>query len=195
MKRLSNQHRPNLISEKRIEDDGAHMRGPRILVAGIGNIFMGDDAFGVETIRVLAGKRLPPGVQVIDFGIRGYDLACALMDGPQAAILVDALPRGEAPGTVSLLEIDPADSHGQPAREEHLLFNGHSLQPDKVLELVQNMGGRLPELYLVGCEPASLDSADGQIGLSQTVGAAVPKAVELILDLIEQLGDGSQERD
>ena len=86
------------------------MRRPRILIACIGNIFLGDDAFGVEVGRALVGRSFPEGVHVVDFGIRGMDLTFALMDGCDVAIMVDAVPRGARPGTLCLLEPvrDPA---------------------------------------------------------------------------------------
>ena len=82
---------------------------PRILVAGIGNIFMGDDAFGVEVARRLSQRTLPAGVRVSDFGIRGFDLAYALQDGYETTILIDACPRGEEPGTLFVVEPDLAE--------------------------------------------------------------------------------------
>lgn len=155
----------------------------RVLVAGVGNIFWGDDAFGVEVVRELARRSLPSGVSVMDFGIRGYDLAYALVEGYDAAILVDAIPRGESPGTVSLLELDLANlGSGEPAT-----LDAHSLDPVRVLQMAQGLG-RIPErLYLVGCEPGQLESPDGRLGLSVSVQAGVPLALEMIESLIAQL--------
>src|SRR5262245_23984623 len=116
---------------------------PRILIAGIGNIFLGDDAFGVEVVRRLADRHLPEGVRAHDFGIRGFDLANALLDGYDAAILVDALARGEEPGTLYVLEPDvdlPEDTTPIPA---------HDLHPAQALRLVQAQGGRLPWLRVL----------------------------------------------
>ena len=118
----------------------------RVLIAGIGNIFLGDDAFGVETVQRLAQRPLPKGVHVRDFGIRSYDLAYALSEGYDAAILVDATPRGGRPGTLYLIEPDLAtDAH------EHELPDGHSLDPVQVLRMAESLGGRPRLLYLVGC--------------------------------------------
>src|SRR6202030_732892 len=78
----------------------------RILIAGIGNIFLGDDAFGVEVVRRLAARKLPDAIRVVDFGIRGFDLAYALMEGYEITILVDATPRGGQPGTLYTIEPD-----------------------------------------------------------------------------------------
>lgn len=85
-----------------------------ILVAGVGNIFNGDDAFGVEVVRRLAQRKLPDGVRAIDFGIRGIDLTYALLDGYGALVLVDTAQRGELPGTISIVEPDLAEPPGRP---------------------------------------------------------------------------------
>ena len=149
----------------------------RILVAGIGNIFHGDDAFGVEVIRHLqASFEVPAEVHVEDFGIRGYDLAYAICDGYEAVILVDAAPRAEAPGTLYLLELDPGKL--DPATET----NAHSLNPVAVLQLVGALsdGAEIGALYLVGCEPAVLECEEGAMELSAPVAAAVPGAAGMI---------------
>jgi hydrogenase maturation protease len=155
----------------------------RILIAGIGNIFLGDDGFGVEVVRELAKAELPEGVEVVDFGIRGYDLAYAIMDGNAATILVDATARGDAPGTLFLIEPNQEEL----SRLEAEVVDGHSLGPVQVLRLVQSLGGKIAGLYLVGCEPAVLETEDGQIGLSEPVQAAVPHAVEMIRALVNDL--------
>jgi len=154
-----------------------------ILIAGIGNIFLGDDAFGVEVVRELQRRPLPPEVRVRDFGIRGYDLACALADGCDTAILVDATPRGDAPGTVYLIEPDLA----------HLLetdgdtLDSHGMDPVRTLQLARAFGGCPQHLYLVGCEPGELGAPDGRMGLSGTVQSAVPRAADLIESLVNDL--------
>jgi hydrogenase maturation protease len=155
----------------------------RILVAGIGNIFLGDDAFGVEVVRELTRSELPEGVNVVDFGIRGYDLAYAIMDGYAATILVDTTARGNPPGTLYLIELD----QGELAKLEGEVPDGHSLGPVQVLGLVRSLGGEIPGLYLVGCEPAVLETEDGQIGLSEPVQAAVSQAVDMIRTLVTDL--------
>jgi len=153
----------------------------RILVAGIGNIFFGDDAFGVEVIRALQERAIPPEVYLEDFGIRSYDLAYALMDGYDVVILVDATPRGQTPGTVSLIEplLDGLDDAPMD------ITNAHGLNPATVLQMVQTMGGHMGRLYLVGCEPRVLESDD--LVLSPPVQAAIPQAVEMILSLVDTL--------
>jgi hydrogenase maturation protease len=154
------------------------MSVPRTLVAGIGNIFLGDDAFGVEVTRRLAGKsRAHEGVRIVDFGIRGFDLAFALLDGCERAILVDATPRGGTPGTLYVIEPD--------ADEEAAAIDTHSMDPMKVLRLARTLGGQLPPIRIVGCEPATFGSLEEPImGLSEPVQGAVDEAVRLIESLI-----------
>jgi hydrogenase maturation protease len=155
----------------------------RILIAGIGNIFLGDDAFGVEVIRELPHHILPSDVRVMDFGIRGYDLAYALADDYDAAILIDATPRGEPPGTLYLIEPDLTNL-GELDRSS---VDPHSLGPMRVLQMAQAIGGHPRQLYLLGCEPGELHLEEGRMGLSDAVQAAVPKAVEIIQALVENL--------
>ena len=157
----------------------------KVLVAGIGNIFLGDDGFGVEVIARLAGRPLPEGVELGDFGIRGLDLAYALMDGYDAAILVDALPRGQPPGTVSVLEPDfeKLDGFG--------MIESHAMDPVQVLRLVKQMGGAPPaSLFLVGCEPAEFGPEEGLMGLSDPVAAAVTPAAEKVEQMLQRLAAG-----
>ncbi len=165
----------------------------RILVAGIGNIFLGDDAFGVEVAQALMRRPLPEEVSVVDFGIRGYDLAYALMDGYDATILVDAMARGEPPGTIFLIEPDPVEPG---AAGEPPAIDAHSMNPLQVLRLVRALGGDAPRnLYLVACEPAVLGSETGEIALSSVVSAAVPSAIGMIEMLIgDLLGKSGEER-
>ena len=154
----------------------------RILVAGIGNIFLGDDAFGVEVAQRLERHSQPPGVSVVDYGIRGFDLAFALCDDYDAAILVDATQRGEAPGTLYVLEIDADTELGGPAVETH------NINPHVVLSLVKMLGGQPHDLYLVGCEPGQLGlEEDGHLGLSAPVEAAIDEAVRMVEALIGNL--------
>ena len=155
----------------------------RILVAGIGNIFFGDDAFGCEVASQLRRKPLPEGVRVIDFGIRSYDLAYAIMDGYDATILVDATPQGSAPGTIYLIEPDLKKLDELPDEA----VNAHSMNPVRVLQLVRSLGGRPGWLRVVGCEPAVLETEEGAMGLSEKVQAAVAPAVEMIETLIRKI--------
>ncbi|MEY2486405.1 MAG: hydrogenase maturation protease [Verrucomicrobiota bacterium] len=159
------------------------MKAPNILVAGIGNIFFGDDAFGCEVAAQLMRRQLPEQVRVIDFGIRSYDLAYAMMDGPDVTIFVDATPQGKPPGTLYLIEPDQIFLDN--TADE--VVNAHSMNPVRVLQLIRSLGGQPGRLYLVGCEPAVLESEDGVMGLSETVRAAIPKALEMIESLVRDL--------
>jgi hydrogenase maturation protease len=158
----------------------------RILIAGIGNIFMGDDAFGCEVARSLTKYAWPEEVKVIDFGIRGYDVAYAIMDGYDVTILVDATQQGGEPGAVYVIEPDLAVLDGyMPAS---IAVDGHTMSPLQVLRLVKTLGGEFRKLLLVGCEPADLGSMDeGKMGLSEPVSAAVEKATSVIESLVSEI--------
>lgn len=152
----------------------------RILVAGIGNIFLGDDTFGVEVVKRLAQRQLPEEVTIRDFGIRSYDLAYALMDEWDLAILVDALPRGGAPGTLYTLKPELAGG-----AESVPNLNAHTMNPVAVLQLVAALGGKTGRILVVGCEPASIEpDAEGNMGLTAEVNAAVGEALHIVEDLI-----------
>jgi hydrogenase maturation protease len=159
---------------------------PHLLVAGIGNIFLGDDAFGCEVARRLAEHELPNGVDVHDFGIRGMDLAYALQEGYETVVFVDAAPRGQAPGTVTLIEpeIDPDD----------VVIDTHGMDPVRVLGLARALGRVPPRVLVVACEPQVIvtgeHDADLVGELSAPVAAAVPAAVELLCSLVEDLSEG-----
>lgn len=158
-------------------------RKQRILVAGIGNIFLGDDAFGVEVIRRLSQNPFPATVRLADFGIRGLDLAYALADGYEAVILVDAIPRQSTPGTLCVIEPDL-----QKLPRSAPTLDAHSLEPVKVLAFARSMGANLKRIVVVGCEPASLcEEEGGGLGLSTPVEAAVGEAAIMIRDLVEKL--------
>jgi hydrogenase maturation protease len=158
---------------------------PTILVAGIGNIFLGDDGFGVEVIRRLGNRELPGNVRVADFGIRGFDLAYALQDGYQTTILVDACPRGDAPGTLYLIEPDlkELDKPGAPP----VAIEAHAMNPVSVLRMARAMNIEVKNVLLVGCEPQTLGGEEGHMGLSAPVEAAVEEAVKLVLSLIDKV--------
>jgi len=156
------------------------MMAPRILVAGIGNIFLGDDAFGVEVAWRLARRTLPENVRVIDFGIRGMDLVYALLDGYDAAILVDASPRGGEPGTLYVIETENPGEASQPA-----LVEAHGLNPMRVLDMARSLGHCPARLLVLGCEPATLgDEIEGAMGLSAPVEAAVEGAMAMVESLV-----------
>jgi hydrogenase maturation protease len=154
----------------------------RVLVACVGNIFLGDDAFGVAMAQRLAQRSLPEGVSVLDFGIRGYDLAYALMDDWNLVILVDALPRGGEPGTLYTLEPELPE-RGDAAGSGS--FDAHAMNPVSVLQLVSALGGKCGRVLVVGCEPATVEpNPDGRIGLSEPVRAAVDEAIAVVEQLI-----------
>ncbi|MFR9674903.1 hydrogenase maturation protease [Streptomyces sp. TR02-1] len=156
-----------------------------VLVAGIGNIFLGDDGFGVEVARRLAEWEVPPGVEVQDTGVRGVHLAYQLLDGYRAVVLVDAVPGDEPPGTLRVLEPDLAQQ--QP--DAGAAVDGHRMTPDAVLGLLgtltEGVGGTGPRrVLIVGCVPASLEEG---IGLSVPVAAAVEDAAHLVRGLVDDL--------
>jgi hydrogenase maturation protease len=154
----------------------------RILVAGIGNIFLGDDGFGVEVVRRLANCELPASVRVSDFGIRGFDLAYALQDGYDVTILVDACARDAAPGTVYVIEPDLAVLE-QPGQTQGLVET-HGMHPINVLRMAKSMNVQLKRVFVVGCEPASLGGEEGEMGLSGAVEDSLDQAVETVRSLI-----------
>jgi hydrogenase maturation protease len=160
---------------------------PTILVAGIGNIFLGDDAFGVEVVRRLADRKLPETVRVTDFGIRGFDLAYALQDGYETTILVDACPRGEAPGTLYVIEPDLKGLDGTEAPQP--VVEAHAMNPMSVLRMARAMNIEVKNVLLVGCEPETLGGEDGKMGLSAPVEAALEEAVRLVESVINKTID------
>jgi hydrogenase maturation protease len=145
-----------------------------VLVAGIGNIFLSDDGFGVEVASRLAEVSVPEGVKVGDFGIRGVHLAYELLEGYDSVILIDALPTGDPPGTVCVFEPE-LDGAGVG------VLDAHSLDPAAVLLMLGDLGGHVGRVLVVGCQPATL--AEG-IGLSEPVAAAVAEAVQVVLTLV-----------
>ena len=154
----------------------------RILVAGIGNIFFGDDGFGVEVAQQLSKGDFPSTVRVADFGIRGFDLAYALQDGYETTILIDAFPHGQPPGTVYVVEPDLNDPASSPANANFV--EPHAMNPLNVLRMAMAMNGPLKRVLLVGCEPATLGDEEGQMGLSPVAQAAVAEAVKVVEKLI-----------
>ncbi|HKE60797.1 MAG TPA: hydrogenase maturation protease [Pyrinomonadaceae bacterium] len=157
---------------------------PRILVAGIGNIFLGDDGFGCEVLKELSQRFWPENVQVRDFGIRGFDLTYALLDGYDVTILVDATPRGEAPGT--LYTIEPDLNELETVDASAMAVETHGMNPMKVLSLVKSMGGKVHKILLVGCEPETFGPEEGCLGLSPTVAATVSEASRMVTSLVEK---------
>ena len=163
----------------------------RVLIAGIGNIFLGDDGFGIEVVKRLAGRGLPEGVEVVDFGIRGMDLAYALQDDYELVVFVDATPRGGEPGTVYLIE---------PEIEEDgaVSLDTHGMDPVKVIRLARALGARPTRTLVVGCEPKVIPRRRGGsethpyddmlMELSEPVRAAVEEAAKLVESLVTEVG-------
>lgn len=154
----------------------------KVLVAGIGNIFLGDDGFGVEVVRHLDPSSLPVGTTVTDFGIRGVHLAYELLEDYDALVLVDAMPLGESPGTVAIFEpdvetIDPTTA------------DAHSMNPAVVLGLLSSMGGHVSRVVVVGCQPLTLDEG---IGLSEPVSAALLPAAETVRQVLTDIYSTAQ---
>jgi hydrogenase maturation protease len=165
----------------------------RMLIAGVGNIFLGDDGFGVEVARRLATEDLPEWVRVADYGISGMHLAYDLANGYETTILIDATSRGDDPGTIYVIELE----HSQPAAAAagidvgNQLFDAHGMQPDVVFGVLDMLGADAGKVLLVGCEPASVDYG---IGLSPVVTAAVGEAVRVVKDLIAAAGSSTSEQ-
>ncbi len=162
----------------------------RTLVAGVGNIFLGDDGFGVEVVRRLAAETLPEHVETVDIGVRGVHLAYQLLDGYDTFVLLDATARGGAAGTLYLIE----DAEPGGIEPQEALLDGHRMSPDAVLTLLATLcagtGGTPPRrTVVVGCEPACV--AEG-IGLTAPVAAAVPEAVRAVLRLLDGSGDSGR---
>jgi hydrogenase maturation protease len=151
----------------------------RALVAGIGNIFFSDDAFGVEVAQRLGRLPLPAGVRVEDYGIRGLHLAYELLDGYDALVIVDALPMGEPPGTLVIMEpeLDPPADEAAP-------IDAHTMSPTVVLSTLRRLGGRIERIYVLGCQPATLQEG---MSLSDPVAAAVDDAVEMCAQLVNEI--------
>jgi hydrogenase maturation protease len=163
---------------------GAPPPSLRVLVAGIGNIFMADDGFGVEVARRLAERELPAGVDVVDFGIRGIDLVFALGEAYDVAVFVDAVPRGEPPGTLFVIEPDLGEQDGP------VMLDAHGMDPVKVLALAGQLGPVPERVLVVGCEPQVRMSGDEEelVGdLSEPVRAAVDPAVDLVESVVRDV--------
>ena len=167
------------FSPEEIEPAPSESQHARVLVAGVGNIFLGDDAFGCQVVARLASEHLPPDVRLEDFGIRGIHLAYELLEGYELVILVDAVPRGGTPG--DLYVIEPESDEERTMAHEGSLVDAHGMEPGSVLSLLETMGGNA-RILVVGCEPA--DASD-RMGLSGPVEAAVGRAVPLIKRLLE----------
>jgi hydrogenase maturation protease len=159
---------------------------PSILIAGVGNIFLGDDAFGVEVVRALGARPLPDSVAVVDYGIRGFDLAYALLDPWDAVVIVDALSRGGAPGT--LYSIEPNLDGLRDAPFAETMINPHGMDPTRVLQLAFSMGTVRARVVVVGCEPKDFgDELEGRMGLSDIAQSSIEGAVEMVGNVVQQI--------
>jgi hydrogenase maturation protease len=162
----------------------------QMLIACVGNIFLGDDGFGPEVAKRLAAASLPGWVRVADYGTSGMHLAYDLADGYDAAILIDAAPRGDKPGTISVLDVSaerrPDAGPAGEALGASRLFDAHGMQPDVVLGMLDMLGRAGPaRILVVGCEPATVDYG---MELSEPVANAVEEAVQVVLDLVAEAG-------
>ena len=169
----------------------------RLLIAGVGNIFLGDDGFGAEVAGRLTSADLPAWAHVVDYGIRGLHLAYDLAGSYNSAILIDATPRGGAPGTIYVIEPDLAEPASAAAGEGaagalagNPMFNAHGMQPDVVLSMLSMLDAETIQVLVVGCEPASVDYG---IGLSEPVAAAVDEAVKVVLDLVSGAAESGED--
>jgi hydrogenase maturation protease len=153
------------------------LKEPRALVAGVGNLLLGDDGFGVEVVRRLSSQPMPEDVVVADYGVRALHLAFALCDPFASIVLVDALARGGAPGALYVLDPDLDDL------ESSALPDAHGLHPAAVLGLARSLGARLGPVRVIGCEPLAMEEG---IGLSAPVEAAVDEAVRLVHELLSK---------
>ena len=158
----------------------------RVLVAGLGNVFEGDDGFGVAVVQRLAGQSWPDGVEVRDVGIRGVHLAYQLLEPYDLVVMVDAVQRGGAPGTLYVIEHGVDETAPEPAQDAPMM-DAHDLAPDGVLALVPRLGATLPRVVVVGCEPASI--APG-MDLSAAVEGSVEAAVRLVRELVHDAAAG-----
>ncbi len=157
----------------------------RVLVAGVGNVFLGDDGFGVAVADRLAGQLMPEGVKIGDFGIRSVHLAYELLDGYDSLVLIDAVGRGDPPGTLSVLEAAPP-----PAEAQLAAMDAHGMDPEAVLNMVASLGGRVGRVLVVGCEPALVSE---HLGLSEEVAAVVDQAVTIVMALVAELTSTGKE--
>ena len=154
----------------------------RILVAGVGNLFLGDDGFGPAVARRLLGRALPEGVEVVDSGIAGLHLAYRLLDAPDLLLVVDLVSRGGAPGTLYVLEPE-TDGVG--------LGDAHGMDLPSVFASLRALGGTPPRTRIVGCEPARVDEG---MELSAAVERAVDPAAELVYELLERERTAQEEK-
>jgi hydrogenase maturation protease len=159
----------------------------QILVAGIGNAWLRDDGFGGEVAKMLSERELPKGVEVMDFGSGGLDLAYQVMRGYDALILIDVSRQGEPPGTLYVMEAREADVEGQ--IEDGQMLDPHGMDPETVLRFVKYVGGWPGRVFVVACEPEVVE--DVGFGLSESVRASLERAADVVLETIGELESGN----
>lgn len=174
---------PDIADQKKLSK-----QKPVLLVAGVGNVFMGDDAFGVEVVQRLATKKLPEEVRIVDFGIRGLDLVYALQDGYESTILVDACQKGQPAGTVYVIEPDLNVVEDISASG---VVDSHGMDPINVIRMAKAMNAPLKRFLVVGCEPETLGGEQGHMGLSCPVEAALDEAVRVVEDVVTRILNGT----
>ncbi|MGH3522525.1 MAG: hydrogenase maturation protease [Mycobacterium sp.] len=150
----------------------------RILIAGIGNIFLGDDGFGPEVIRHVPVRPDDSGVHVVDYGIRGMHLAYDLLDDWDALVLVDTVPSRDSPGALHVFEADHESLSSTAG------LDGHSMDPAAVFASLRALGGTPPHTVVIGCEAENVEEG---IGLTEPVAAAVPQAVRAVEEVVAAL--------
>ena len=155
----------------------------RILVAGIGNVWLGDDGFGGEVVKRLEARELPKGTVVFDFGTGGLDLAYEVMRGYSALVIVDVSRQGGEPGTLYVIDVEPDDVPAEIQDGETI--DPHSMDPMTMLRFVLAIGGWPGRVQVIACEPAEVD--DVGLGLTPAVEASVERAMALVLETIEEL--------
>jgi hydrogenase maturation protease len=158
-------------------------RTKQILIAGIGNAWLLDDGFGGEVAKILTERQLPDGVQVMDFGSGGLDLAYEVMRGYDALILIDVSRQGHQPGTLYVMEASEEDVEGD--IEDGQMLDPHGMDPQTVLRFVKYVGGWPGAVFVVACEPEVVE--DVGFGLSDPVAGAVGRAVDLVLETVQEL--------
>ena len=158
-------------------------RTKQILVAGIGNAWLRDDGFGGEVAKLLSDRELPPGVNVVDFGTGGLDLAYEVMRGYDALILIDISRQGGPAGTLYVMEADRDDVDGQ--IEDGQLLDPHGMDPQTVLRFVKYVGGWPGRVFVIACEPEVVE--DVGFGLSDAVSGALARAADVVLETVAEL--------
>lgn len=162
---------------------------PSILIAGVGNIFLGDDAFGSVVVDRMANSNLPLQARIVDFGIRGFDLSFELLKNYDLVIFIDAISKGSGPGSISVLEITPANVPDTSAPD------AHGMVLAKSIELARTMGARFGKLCVIGCKPETVEpKQNGEFALSASVAAAVEPAIQLVHLVVKEFLESKEEK-